>query len=74
MSEMVERVAWEVCRVTAGRSLADHSVCREVARAVIAAMREPTEAMEDAARETLMGNPLAYAIDAWEAMIDEDQK
>ena len=80
MSEMVERVAKEIYlhvnAETAGRPLAEvadaYLAC---ARAAIAAMREPTEAMIKEATDTAImegtyGIAGEDAVSIWKAMID----
>jgi hypothetical protein len=73
MSEMVDRI----CDLLMEHGCGNSEQCEKTARATIAAMREPTEAMvtkvakgmrnvrylQDETRETI-------AIDAWKAMID----
>lgn len=68
MSEMVERVARAIeAKVNEGR---DFCSAEDVARAAIEAMREPTEAMEEAALDV---RPLMLPDsprEVWGAMID----
>ena len=69
MSQMVERV-----RVAIASSARDCGVScsgwEPVARAAIAAMREPTASM-NAEGDAKMDHPLDYdACDVWEAMVD----
>jgi hypothetical protein len=72
MSEMAERVAramhgnrYEWPRPEFAEHREDY---REMARRAIAAMREPTEAMLNAANSEEVGHP--WATLAWRAMID----
>jgi len=81
MSEMVERVARAIklddgspciSRDKGRNKLCAHSdgcICRSLARAAIAAMREPTSAMREAAQTDEISATQAWL--AWEAMIDE---
>ncbi len=66
MNEMVERVALVMRKAVDGES--DPDYWREVARAAIEAMREPTQPMEDLG-DGYMGCA-AFAITVWHAMID----
>lgn len=74
MSEMVERLAKVLREMGCGESFG----CDEIARAMIQAMREPTEAMAtagcdaDCADEHYIGR--FAAIEAWKLMIDEALK
>lgn len=69
MSEMVERVAQAIMNVPVEEKISDYYA---QARAAIAAMREPTDAM------TREGNKYTDWADgadaAWEAMVDEALK
>lgn len=71
MSEMVERVKAEVFRAIAGQpgALITNDAAERAARAAIAAMREPTEAMLEDGRgeDTSMHAPVAVI---YTAMID----
>jgi hypothetical protein len=74
-SEMVEAVA----KAIVGRMDTSYSwqEAVEVARAAIAAMREPTEAMEVAAEDVVLSRPASQkhaAATVWQAMIDEALK
>lgn len=65
MSEMIDRVAQAICGDdNPANVLAIH---RTRARAAIEAMREPTDAMSDAAAER--PGQMSYT-DVWQAMID----
>ncbi len=77
MSEMVERVAkvisTELDRLERRRGY--HLTAESFARLVIAAMREPTKAMDDAGFEIARDcYDAAPADQIWEAMIDEALK
>ncbi len=85
MSTMIERVARTICDalhplermvVSDGFECVDSwrmAECRRIADAVLAAMREPTEAMVGAP-ERLTICPQHEAREAWQAMIDEALK
>ena len=72
MSEMVRRVAWAICAPNGGLGCCGEcGAIVERARAAIAAMREPTEAMVSAADAVgIDSDPTEY----WPAMIDEALK
>ncbi len=83
MSEMVERVAKAMCDAEMGHGIFEaYKVHRDsymtLARVSIEAMREPTEAMVDAANalDRVEAGLLMVATPnrAWEAMIDEALK
>lgn len=70
MSEMIERVARALAKQDAYPDLPNEPAWpgwREVARAAIAAMREPTEAMRIKGR---YANEMSDATATWRAMID----
>ena len=76
MNELVERVEEAIVELHYKSRLDDgvEPTCREIARAAIAAMREPTEAMRDAGYMSAIQYCDADANDAgliWQAMIDE---
>ena len=73
MSEMVERVAREIGRVMvlnfpATEHLTSGIVEREIARAAIAAMREPTALMVERGRDAK--DDESTTIEIWQIMID----
>jgi hypothetical protein len=74
MSEVVERVkrVLAACRDVSSTGVA------EIARVSIAAMRKPTEAMEDAGRRAMLSYGAhdceVSPADIWRAMIDEALK
>ena len=73
MSEMIERVAKAIHKVTHDDKWPTCNFCKDAARAAIEAMRQPTEAMIGAGRDATINNdPLAYpdVEDTWPAMID----
>lgn len=74
MSWMVRHVAKAMSENEEARLMAGHIQFMSLARAAIAAMREPTDEMEEAANEVsrpaLDGGNCA----AWQAMIDEALK
>jgi hypothetical protein len=74
MSEMVERVARAIAKrqgeIMLGADPATQTADpRALARAAIAAMREPTEAMKAVTSENTW-----HAVQDWQAMIDEALK
>jgi hypothetical protein len=72
MSEMVERVAKAIADADGDYTAMDHH--RGRARAAIAAMREPTREMIDAAyKRDYYDNGLSPEV-AWQTMIDETLK
>jgi hypothetical protein len=78
MNEMVERVALEMQKELGPRmqnqsDAWQHTAFRYTARLVIAAMREPTGAMADAALEEHPFGTDTY-FRYWQAMIDEALK
>ena len=94
MSEMIERVAEAIGCIDADRCTRQRTapskrtkwqmkpcdLCMDAARNAIQAMREPTEGMIDAAKETVSLQVLEVAPDlpglfgAWHAMIDHALK
>lgn len=74
MNEMVERIARAI-EAESNYVISQHHA-KALARAAIAAMREPTDAMLDVACEQTL-EPEIYRIDAveqWQGMIDEALK
>jgi hypothetical protein len=73
MNEMIERAARAVFEITLAARWAHHVPSPEdIARAVVIELREPTEAMIDAAEllDDICGDR-ASARTHWQAMIDE---
>lgn len=68
MSEMIERVARGICKADwGGVSDAEMGRCRDLARAAIIAMREPTKGMVDMSRWTCRDDHMR---ETWQEMID----
>jgi hypothetical protein len=66
MSNMIERVARAMCAADGGSQEVDVHHYLDMARAAIEAMREPTEAMCEAADAVECNQPECI----WQAMID----
>lgn len=83
MNEMVERVGRAVLKAIEHVSDLDDSMIEDIGRAAIAAMREPTEAMQIAGQKVNNLDEVTghfeylsreEMTDAWQAMIDETLK
>ena len=64
-SEMVDRI----CDLLMEHGCGNSQQCEKTARAAIAGMRDPTEAMIDAARAEMLMDPIRAA-NLWGVMID----